>query len=361
MPTLDDLIGQDRAVELLRAAVAADRLHHAWIFRGPEGVGKMTAARAFAGLLLDPEAGPDLTGRFGVDPGSQTQRLLAAGAHPDFGVVTKELATQSRVDTVRRQKQRTIPKEVAVEFLVEPIALAPSMGGGLAKRVFVVDEAELLSREAQNAILKTLEEPPPGSVVILVTPREHALLPTIRSRCQRVAFAALDDGAMEGWLARAGVGEGVDRAWLLRFASGSPGRATLAMETGLLAWAERLAPSLRSLAGGAYDPGFAPTAAGLMGDWAGEWVKRAEKAGASPSKEAANHLAARHMFGLLASWASTRLRDLAAQGAGDLGPALEAVDLVDEAERRSRANVQPLFVLDDLAARLAGGAPAVSR
>ena len=89
---MDTILGQDRAVDILHAALRSERMHHAWIFSGPKGVGKLTCAVELARLLLDPDAGPDLSGRLSVDPEGKTSRLIAADSHPDLHVIRKELA-----------------------------------------------------------------------------------------------------------------------------------------------------------------------------------------------------------------------------------------------------------------------------
>src|SRR5690606_34736066 len=141
----------------------------------------------------------------------------------------------------------------------EPITRAASVRseGSLASKVFIVDEAELLRSNlaVQNAILKTLEEPPPGSVIILITSAEEALLPTIRSRCQRVVFRALEDADMEGWFRHSGIdAKGAERDWLLWYAAGAPGRALEAAQTGLYAWMEAMGKPLKETESGRYQP-----------------------------------------------------------------------------------------------------------
>ncbi|XHC25746.1 hypothetical protein ABWH91_16255 [Phycisphaerales bacterium ac7] len=356
---LDRVIGQDRAVSQLRSAIESGRLHHAWIFAGPPGVGKRTTAEAFATLLLDPDAAPDLTGRLTVDPEGHTARLMRARTHPDYHLITKELAAYSEDDSTRRSKHRNIPLAVLQEYLIEPAQLAGSgRSGAIASKVFVVDEAELMrsgSNEGQNAMLKTLEEPPPGTIIILVTAREEALLPTIRSRCQRVRFDALSDADMQAWLDRT---EGEDRLevrpgsrpWLLEFASGSPGRARIAIETGLLDWESELRPFLSAIERGRYDPDFSATLSKLVGSWAEDWVKARPQA----SKEAANHAAAGHAFHLLAQ----RMRRLLAD-ASETGDAeaierwSDAIEAIAQAEREINANVQMALALEHMSARFA--------
>jgi hypothetical protein len=218
-PRLGSILGQGRAVDTLTAAIATGRVHHAWIFSGPKGVGKHTAARAFAAALLDPAtrvengrlieppiapaaAQADAT----HDPALEPRRLLDAGVHPDLHLISKELARFSRDTSVQKRVLSSIPKAVIDEFLLQPIARAATRrDGGLISKAFIIDEAELLDRSVRHAptqasLLKTLEEPPPGSLLILVTSNEGRLLPTIRSRCQRVTFGLLDEADMRQWV-----------------------------------------------------------------------------------------------------------------------------------------------------------------
>jgi DNA polymerase-3 subunit delta' len=352
------IVGQDRALRVLTASAASGRVHHAWVFAGPMGVGKRTAAEAFAALLLDPTSRLRRSGFVEPDPDSEVQSLLAAGTHPDMHVIVKELAAYSDDPRVRSAKQTTIAKDVLDTHLLGPIARAASVrSDSLASKVFIVDEAELLDRSitnatSQNALLKTLEEPPPGSVIILVTAQEDRLLPTIRSRCQRVGFSPLDDEAMEQWLETSGraVPRGGRQA-LWTFAGGSPGRAVLALDTGLIEWADALSPLLADAARGRYRVNFAPVMATLTESWATAAVERAEKAGAQASKEAASQEATRHLVALLSEWARRRLRD-AADDAPVAERALRDIDAIARAERAMHANVQPVLVLEDLAAGL---------
>ncbi len=347
---LSAVLGQDRAVSTLHAAVASGRVHHAWIFAGPPGVGKFTTALAFGALVLDPTTAPDLAGVPAPEADSQTQRLVARGAHPDLHIITRELARFSDDKQVRDRKLTTIPKEVVDERLLRPIALAPTLrtGAGVSK-VFIIDEAELLDRSTahapvQNSILKTLEEPPAGSMVILVTSAEEALLPTIRSRCQRVAFGALDAGAMRAWFGRLGVDIPPDeRAWIERFASGSPGRALEGVRSKLYAWARALEPMLDRAEAGAFHPDLGPAMTGLVT----EWVEQRLKETPSASKESATAGAVRLVLSILAERQRARLRS------GDPSGALEAIERVLDAERHVAAHVPVNFALENLAAQLA--------
>lgn len=349
MPDLASILGQDRAVSALLRAAGAGRLHHAWLFHGPEGVGKRTTAEAFASLLLDPTTAPDLSGRLAPEPGSETQRLIASGAHPDLHIVRKELASYSRDATVRGRKQRNIPVEVIREFLLEPAALAAAMPqeGTLARKVFIVDEAHLLAREGANSMLKTLEEPPPGVVIILITDRESHLLPTIRSRCQRMAFVPLRDAEMAEWLGRAGVdarsGEG---RWVASFCDGSPGRAQRALESGLYGWAQEAAGALEVIDRG----GFPIEMGSRLWKLADDWAKESIKGDANASKEAANREGASRLFAVLAHEARRRMREAGSEG--ELMRAVRMAEAVALTEERMDANVNPSMAMEGLAAEL---------
>jgi len=361
LTTFADLIGQDHAIGVLTGAIDRKRVHHAWIFAGPEGVGKGAAAKAFGALLLDPDAKPDLMGNRDADPESRTARLIAAGSHPDFHLIRKELAAVSDDPQLRAKKQRNIPIALLRERMlgglmpsgkfVESVAWkAPQMAPA---KVFIVDEAELLAREGQNAMLKTLEEPPKDSYIVLVTTAEERLLPTVRSRCQRVRFRSLTPDQMDRW--RAGRDLDVsdrDWAWIRRFSDGSPGRALQAVETGLIAWAPVLDAALADVERRRYPFAAGADLAKLLDDWAKGWVERGEKRGDRPSKEAANHEAMRRLVALLAAWARDRMRDDAAADPPAAERWAQAVTAITHAERAIASNVQPVFVLDDLFAQL---------
>lgn len=349
MAGLSEILGQERAIAALRAAASSGRLHHAWLFHGPEGVGKRTTAQALAAMLLDPTTTPSLAGELEPEEGSETQRLIASGAHPDLHLVRKELASFSRATEVRARKQRNIPVEVVREFLLEPAALAASMAqqGSLARKVFIVDEAHLLAREGANAMLKTLEEPPPGVVIVLVTDRESRLPPTIRSRCQRMSFVPLHDEAMAEWIRRAGVdAKSAEGKWVASYCDGSPGRAQRALETGLHSWALEAQGMLEKLDAGRFPVEMGSRLWGLADGWAKERVK----GDASASKEAANREGASRLFSVLAHEARQRMRT--AQREGELLRAARMAELIAQAEERMDANVNPSMAMEAFVAEL---------
>ncbi|MGH7243923.1 MAG: ATP-binding protein [Phycisphaerales bacterium] len=351
--SFSQILGQDRALKVLTDAIRSGRVHHAWIFYGPSGVGKFTTALAFAALILD-----DTTKVKGDQPvvgaDSHVKPLLAAGSHPDLHIITKELAIYSEIDSVRKSKQATIAKDIVETHLIAPALLAASLPGGLSSKVFIIDEAELLDRHAshaptQAAILKTLEEPPPGTVIILVTTNPDRLLTTIRSRSQQVAFAPLHDPAMREWLEahKKAIEPPIsadDLPILQSFAAGSPGELLLAHRGNLAQWSRTLEPLLDQCDNGKYSPGLGPTMAKLIDDWAGAFVENDKQA----SKDAANRAGAELMFRMLSQRARQQLR----RNADSPDRQLSAINNIREAERQLDASVAAPFVMEWLSTRL---------
>lgn len=328
--SLEDVIGHERAVGFLRETLVAGRVPHAWLFQGPAGVGKRTMALAYAGALLTPQAEPARL---------EAADLLAAGAHPDLTLISKELAAYSEDADLRKAKQRNIPLGVLKEFFDPAVARTASLPGGLASKVCVIDEAHLLAREGQNHLLKTLEEPPPGTVIILVADKPHDLLPTIHSRCQRLRLAPLSPEAMERWFGARGV-EGEQRDVCARLAEGSPGLADLILRTGVSSWPGRLEPLVSAALSGRDTGDLAETCAGLASEWAEAWVKEHPAA----SKDAANRRAHGLVLSVVGAWMRPMLRD------GRLGP--NAADAITRCWGLIDRDVQPRFVYEALAQQL---------
>ncbi len=350
---LDQLIGQRGARRVLQAALRSGRVHHAWIFHGPQGIGKFTAAYAFAAALLDSTTAARSGGDPVPDADSTVQTLCRSGNHPDLHVITRELAAISREKTVRDSKQTSISKEVLDEFLLEPALRTRVMHGeSLMGKVFIVDEAEMITPAVQNILLKTVEEPPPGTAIILVTSNEDRLLPTMRSRCQRVAFQPLDEHEMEAWLKSAAPDLGAARrTWVASFAAGSPGLARLAIQHGLDQWHETLSDMLAAADKGQFVPELGQTMAKLIAERAEADVK----ANPDASKDAANKAWARRMLAFVAEHHRARLRSRPPAGPDDPAAlrALAAIDAVHAAEGHLAANVNLGMLLENLSAQLA--------
>lgn len=344
---LDRVVGQSRALEVLQRSMQSGRLHHAWIFHGPEGVGKFTAAVSWAATMLDPTSSPDLSGNLAPEPGSHTQQLIRSGTHPDFFVIRKELTPFAKDPTVRNNKQRSIPKAIIDEYLVQPAALAPSINqGAMVGKVFIIDEAELMGLPVQNAMLKTLEEPGPGTLIILVTSSEDRLLPTIRSRCQRVGFVPLDDDAMRRWVASQQYDLDPEaHHWYLSYASGSPGRFAQGVESDLYHWHTQIDPMLTRAMHGEHPPALGTLMSTLIESWASDWVKQGDKLGENRSKDAANQKAASMMLALIAQQARSGLSD-----ARKSERSLRSIDSVTRASEELHTNVSFKLVMEHLVA-----------
>jgi DNA polymerase III subunit delta' len=178
------IVGHDDAVSAFLDAARSGRLHHAWLLAGPHGVGKGTFARAAGRRLLAEAAGPAV-GAMGlaVPDDHRIAALLDAGSHPDYRLLERlpragsdDLARSITVDQVRT---------------LQPLfATTPSLS---PRRVVVIDAIDDMERGAANALLKNLEEPPAGTVFLLVSHAPGRLLPTIRSRCRLLRFGRLDD------------------------------------------------------------------------------------------------------------------------------------------------------------------------
>jgi DNA polymerase-3 subunit delta' len=179
--TFDDIFGQDFAVKTLVDAYQSDRLAHGLIFAGPVGVGKFTTAKALAGLFLCEKPKGDKPCQK-----CESCRAMASDAHPDFHVIVKEMIRL--YDKTGKSKGTTLSINVVKPELIEKVGRKAVMGIG---KVFVIEQADFMEAPAQNSMLKTLEEPPGRTLIILITDQPGALLPTIRSRCQLVRFLPL--------------------------------------------------------------------------------------------------------------------------------------------------------------------------
>jgi len=223
---LSDIRFQDQALRLLSAALASDRLPHACLFCGPDGVGKEMTARALTATLLC-EAGParELTG--GCEECRQC-RMLMAGTHPDWHLVERGLSQYSEDAAVRARQSTDLSVEVIREYLINKASSQPYCGRA---KVFVVREADRMTTAAQNALLKTLEEPPPNTFVVLLAAHEERLTPTTRSRCQLIPFAPLPTDFVASWLAANHPDLSAEaRSFLAAFSGGQPGLARLSAD-----------------------------------------------------------------------------------------------------------------------------------
>ena len=219
------VFGHDRAEAVFLDAHASGRLHHAWLLAGPRGIGKATLAWRIARFLLaEPAAEPD--GLFGAPPPPATLDLPA-----DHPVLRRTLAlSEPRLLLLRRvwNTKAKPPRPQAVITVEEArrlrdfFALSAADGG---RRVVIVDAADEMNPQAANALLKLLEEPPEGAVLLLVAHQPSALLPTIRSRCRILRLDPLSPDDLSAALVQAGLPAEEAPPALAALAGGSVGAA----------------------------------------------------------------------------------------------------------------------------------------
>jgi DNA polymerase-3 subunit delta' len=214
------LVGQNRAVELLTQAVIKDRIAPGYLFVGANGVGKKMAARCFVELVF--------CAAVPAEERPLIQKRLQQGNHPDLLWVEPTYLHQgqrlSAAEAATAGVKRKAPPQIRIEQVRE-IAQFLSRPPLEAKRsLVVIDQAETMAESAANALLKTLEEPGPATL-ILIAPSVESLLPTLVSRCQRIPFYGLDPEGMRQVLTANGGEQILEQPEILALAQGSPGEA----------------------------------------------------------------------------------------------------------------------------------------
>ena len=193
----DELVGQPSVVTGLQAAVASGRIAHAYLFAGPRGTGKTSAARIFAKCLNCLRGGPR------PDPCGECEACVSIAAGTAFDVIEIDAASNRGINEIRELRER--------------VKFAPAQ---FRYKVYIVDEVHMLTAEAFNALLKTLEEPPANVVFVLATTEPHKVPQTILSRCQRYEFRRMSPADITGRLAAVAGREGItiDQSTLQRIA-----------------------------------------------------------------------------------------------------------------------------------------------
>lgn len=213
-----DIFCQDRAIDILQRAFASGKWAHAYIFAGPEGVGKFKTAHEWAKLLLCKNPKEN---NFSEACGScRSCRDFEAGSHPDFNYVYKELR-EFTADGKGKAPPVDLPIDVIREFLIAKVPTRPTLS---QRKAFIVSEAEKLNAASQNCLLKVLEEPPAYCCIVLLCTRLEKLLPTTKSRSQIIRFGPIDQGRITEQLKQMGLGEEQAR-YFANLSQGSLGTA----------------------------------------------------------------------------------------------------------------------------------------
>lgn len=219
------LLGHIQQSRTVRESFESGKMHHAWLLAGPRGVGKATFAHAVAAWVLARAAKPAGTSAdtLAVDAEHSTMRLIAAGSHLDLRTV----AIQTNPKTGKPRPGIAVDQFVKTDTSIgEPLGSIFRTTPALSDwRVIVIDAVDDLNRNAANAFLKNLEEPPAKTLFLAVCHSPGRLLPTIRSRCRVLRFHALDESDVDAVLsARFPDMPAVERSALVRIAGGKPGR-----------------------------------------------------------------------------------------------------------------------------------------
>ena len=259
-----DLLGHEGAENILKSAFESGRLPHAWLITGPRGIGKATLAYRFARYVLkhsavgldqldDPGASAGLFGDL-PEPDETVENVGSGLSLSPYDPVFQRVASQGHADFVAIERQWKDDKKTGRKTVIPVddvrqvggfLRLTPAEGGW---RIVVVDAADEMNHNAANALLKVLEEPPSRSLLLLVSHSPGRLLPTIRSRCRRLALRPLPDTTVQQLLQTyapdLGAGEA---ATLVRLSEGSIGRALEMLDEGGLDVYGEVLELLRSL------------------------------------------------------------------------------------------------------------------
>lgn len=218
-----ELLGHDAQVDMFRRALSNKRLAHAYLFIGATGIGKRKFATMLAQCLFCNSVPDDELNACGE---CSSCKQVVAGSHPDLLTVSKP------------QGKKELPIDLLVgaadrrgkEGLCHDLALRPMSAN---RRVAIIDDANTMNEASSNALLKTLEEPPPGSVIILLTPEIDSILTTIRSRCQPIRFSSLSDDHLANLLQRDPEADAATVSRILPYAGGSLATAKELLDTSL--------------------------------------------------------------------------------------------------------------------------------
>lgn len=205
MGTFKDVVGHKDIINYIRNAVREDKVSHAYILNGERGAGKKMLANLFAATLLCEKGGPDPCNE------CHSCRQAESGNHPDIIKVTHEKPNSISVDDIREQVNNTI-------------MIKPYQG---PYNVYIIPQADMMTPQAQNALLKTIEEPPEYAVIMLLTENADTLLPTINSRCVMLKLRNIKDTLIKKYLMETMQVPDYKADMCTAFAQGNMGRAIM--------------------------------------------------------------------------------------------------------------------------------------
>jgi len=388
--SLSDVKHQAAAQRMIQRALQRDRFPHAYIFHGPDGVGKEMVARGLGQLLLCPapahrefpprDAHPIGLNELRMGCGTCADcRMVMADTHPDWHLIYRQLNRDHPDPDVRKRKGLDIGVDVLRHFVIDRVALTPSRARA---KVFVIREADRITPQAQNALLKTLEEPPGTTFIILLAASLDRLLATTQSRCQVVAFDILPaDFVMKKLGDLLPQLSGDQREWYSRMSDGSLGLALESAEDQLFDVNQRVVAELAKWATGGgsanskpwmeeaeslgerhrkRDPDITDTEATRRGmktvfrlaaAWFADVIRVSQDLGADrPSQsslfEGAPASARRESLAILNQSQSAPLAKAAAQT--DAETAAAAIQRIVQAERQLDLNATPQLIMETL-------------
>jgi DNA polymerase-3 subunit delta' len=257
MPFASDIAGHTAQLATLRQALERNRLHHAYVFIGPEGIGKRTVALAVAKAVHCAETASDFCGACASCVNIENRN------HPDVRLV----------EPLAGKKEISIEQVRALERGLNYRAFSGK------RKLAIIDPAELMNFSAQNALLKTLEEPPAGSALILIASSAGGLLPTVLSRCLRLAFSPVNDTEMTRYLVDR---RGIDAERARSLAAVSLGSFGRALNPEIEEFAEKRAVWIEALAAAKIPGAWAAFAEQLAKDrgetlqfldWLADWYR----------------------------------------------------------------------------------------
>ena len=222
MDGFETIYGQDLAIQILNSALSKEHISSAYLFSGPEGVGRRKTAKIFTKAILDKHLGKE-----------GTRRKIENNNHPDLLWIQPSYAVQGKIISQEQAKLENLsiksPPQIRLNQIKEIIEFLGKKPLESERSIVIIEDIEKMNESASNALLKTLEDPKAG-LFILITQRPEKLLATIRSRCQIVPFIRLEDNEVKKIIQRSAIVPRVDDMTnekvkeLIAFSDGSPGK-----------------------------------------------------------------------------------------------------------------------------------------